>query len=214
MSIGYYNNTDEKSYYQMLLGQYRLLDDVCKEKAPAAVAVIERIIQKTEQNGAVSWEDVYSIEKALLLFLNREEMECKFLFILDMYREIASDKNLANRIKIKTSALNSISNETLQAELEELVDDLYRHLAVYASCRKSRRKITFLLLLFLIVLFAGAVAWLCTYDGTMPPMFYVIVAGSIGGVISAIRRLQGAADTDANVLTYIDLKYYLSCNRH
>ena len=207
MSICHKGRPDEKAYYKMLLGQYRLVDDARKGKTPTAVAVIEEIIKKAEQDGAICWEDLYTIDKALLLFLTREEMECRLLFLVDMYREIAGDKNLTSRLKIKISELPGVSDETLRGELEELVDDMYRHLALYTACRKSRRKIMASFLIFLVVLFACAVVLLCQNDGDIPPMFYVMITGSIGGMISAVRRLQDAADTDTNALTYIDLKY-------
>ena len=207
MSICHKRKPDEKAYYKMLRGQYRLMDDARKGKSPTAVAVIEEIIQKAEKNGDICWEDLYTIDKALLLFLTREEMECRLLFLTDMYREITGDKNLASRMKIKISELKGVSDETLRGEMEELVDDMYRHLALYTACRKNRSKIMLYLLIFLIFLFAASLVLLYQNDGNMPPMYYVMITGSIGGMISTIRRLQNVASTDTNALTYIDLKY-------
>jgi hypothetical protein len=207
MAICKGSSGDEKSYFRMLLGQYRLVDADRKGKAPAAVAAIDEIIQKGEQEDAVSWADLYTFEKALLLVLSRAEMECRLLFLADMYREIAGDKNFTSRTRIKMSELKGVTDEALQGELGELVDDLYRHLALYTACRENRRKIMCYLLVFLLALFVFSVVWLCLNDGNMPPMFYVMISGGIGGMISAARRLQDAASMDSNVLTYIDLKY-------
>ena len=207
MAICHKKKTDEKSYYKMLLGQYRLVDEARKSKTPTAVAVIDEVIQKADQTDPICWEDLYAIDKALLLFLTREEMECRLLFLVDMYQEIAGDKNLTSRMKIKVAELTGVSDETLRGELEELVDDMYRHLVLYTACRKSRSKIMMYLLGCLI--FFGCFAGILIYrsDGNMSPMFYVMIAGSVGGMISAVRRLLDVESTDTNTLTYIDLKY-------
>jgi hypothetical protein len=207
MAICHKGITDEKAYYKMLIGQYRLVDETRKGKTPTAAAVIEEVIRMAEQTGAICWEDLYTIDKALLQFLTREEMECRLLFLADMYREIAGDQNFASRIKIKIAELKGVSDETLRGELSELVDDMYRHLALYTACRKSRRKIMRSLVIFLLILLLCPVVLIFKYDGNMPPILYITIAGMIGGMVSAIRRLQEAASTDTNTLTYIDLKY-------
>jgi hypothetical protein len=207
MAIWHKGRTYEESSYTMLLGQYRLVDDARRVKKPTAVAVIEEIIQKTEQTGVICWEELHTMDKALLLFLTREEMECRLLFLANIYREVAGNNILTVRMKIKISELKGVSDETLRGEIEELVDDLYRHLTLYTVCRKNRSKITLCMVISLIFLLICIGVYLYQYDGEMPPMIYVMIAGSIGGMISAVRRLQGAASTEANALTYIDLRH-------
>ncbi len=207
MAIWHKGRTYEESSYTMLLGQYRLVDDARRGKKPTAVAVIEEIIQKKEQTGVICWEELHTMDKALLLFLTREEMECRILFLTNTYREIVGNNNLTVRMKIKITELMGVSDETLRGEIEELVDDMYRHLALYTACRKNRSKITLRLVLSLIFLLICIGVYLIQSNGDNSPMVYVMIAGSIGGMISAVRRLQGAASTEANALTYIDLRH-------
>ncbi len=204
--------TDEKSYFKMCLGRYRLVDDVHKEKVPRAVTVIDEVIQKVELNDAVCWEDLCILEKALLLFLTREEMECRLPFLADMYRSIVGDKTLTIRMKIKISDLKGVSDETLRGETEELIDDMYRHLALYSSCRKQRTRMIGTISSAVLILLALVCMMLFNPNFfTVPyfkaPMIYVIIAGGIGGMIGVIRRIQGMASINMNGLTYIDLKY-------
>ncbi len=207
MAIWHKGRTYEESSYTMLLGQYRLVDDARRDKKPTAVTVIEEIIQKTEQTGVICWEELHTMDKALLLFLTREEMECRILFLTNTYREIAGNNNLTIRMKIKITELKGVSDETLRGEIEELIDDMYRHLTLYTACRKNRSKITLRLVLSLIFLLICIGVYLIQSNGDNSPMVYVMIAGSIGGMISAVRRLQGAASTEANALTYIDLRH-------
>ena len=199
--------TIESDYFKLLSGEYALISTAAKSAAPEAVTVIDEIIRKQQVVGEISWGDLHIYDKALLMMLPREQLECRFPVIVDMYQEIAGDKHRDGRVRIPATELGSVSDELLRKQLGELADDIAVHLSLYAECRKYRSSIMKRLLYPMLVVFAAILSFVYFRDGEFPPLVYVIVSGSIGSLVSLIRRLQNSAGTDTNALNYLDLKY-------
>lgn len=198
---------DETMYFQVLVSEYRMLSEEVKQAAPRPAQVIDELIDAVKTGKQVTWEDLCTFDTALLAFLGRERLLSKLQMVADRYREIAGEKNYASRIRIRPAESDKATEEALRAQIRELLDDLYLHLKLYAGCRMSRNAVLWRILVPMAVLFLGFIAWLTLSHGEIPPIVYVIVSGSIGAMVSMIRRIQNSSHTDTHALTYLDLRY-------
>jgi hypothetical protein len=193
-------------YFQALVNEYRMVETALKNQSPQVVQVIDELIADVRGGKKVTSEDLCTFDTALLVFLDKERLVCKLPVVCDMYREIAGEKNLANRLRIKPADSAGATDIMLRAQIRELLNDLYLHLKLYAGCRRSRNAVLFRMLVPMTALFLGFIAWMELAKGEIQPIVYVIVSGSIGGLISTIRRVQDTTGSDTHALTFLDLK--------
>jgi hypothetical protein len=190
--------------WKALRTQYAGIDDTRRQKAPAAVAAIDDLLAKTDET-TVSLSHVYLLEKALIVLLTREELVPKYHFWLGICQEMAGESKAVERLAIKEPDLATVSEASLRETLQALLDELYRRVTLFSAYRQRQGTVLFQVIAVMSLLYLIFIVVLFFRDGKIPPLIYVVVAGSIGGMLGLIRRTQNAWDSEATLLNYLDV---------
>lgn len=200
-------NITETTYFQMLVNEYHLIPEVAKQSSPKVVQVLDELIAAAQDGSKATWSGNCAFEVALVHLFDKERLLCKLDMVVDKYRELVGEKRLVRRLRIKPADWQQSSDIQLRTQLGELLTDIHDHIELYAASRKSRNAILWRIVLPMSLLFLGFIAWMGVEAGEIPPIVYVIVAGSIGAMVSMIRRIQSSNGNDCNLLSCIDLAY-------
>ena len=202
-------------YFQQLVGLYRTMPrpppppagTVVQELVAAqlaAVAEANGIIARSER-GYIAWADIYRLEQAMLKLASLPELRRKAWSLRRDFSEIAGQDRYAAYLAANPPDAASAPEEDLRADLEQVLQEihwLYTVLPVQEQVRTLlvRRTVAVTAWVFGVLLLVVLVQLaLEGRDVRLQPITLVVAAGSFGGLISTIRRIQ-TTPLDENVV--------------
>ena len=171
----------------------------------------QQIVDKAEARENLTWGDTYILERSVFLMLPNSEVHQRLWCVEARYRDAVGDATAYETyLKVEAPKLTPESDEHARARLDNFIRELYRLYTVIdcrQTCGLSSLKRALLLTLWLqvpsivLVLLGKAFsqyAWLI-------PFSVVFAAGSIGGAVSFIRRLQSLPNRGESLGDFVEL---------
>ena len=175
------------SFAQELTGEFATLTTPYLNAS--AVAIIQAILAKDRDS--LEWSDTYNMEVALIELVTRPRLVAWCVSLLKEYEEFAGS---AHPLGTKLSDPDKVDDVTLRGSMAQIVSDLHwLYNTVYLQ-ELQRSELTKRLVwimggwfVFAMTLGLSSVYWL---HHDVPVVLLAIFAGSIGGFISTMQRIQ------------------------
>lgn len=207
--------------FNHLLGEYKSFTktEIRNPEAYRLAGIFEEAYLTEPEK--LTWGDLAALECLLLKLRTELELKERFWAIELRYKEVAFPSAYSQDAQLAKSEIDKLHGDELRVRIEIFACEFYR-VCVLAECRESIRAraskhVTLSMLVFLSLyasfhlffplihrIFPGVV------DLTRWVLPGVLVAGAMGGFVSAQRRIQGVTHHGESILDLINLRHCVS----
>lgn len=211
-----------ESYRKVLFGQYQSLTNPVAN--PAAKAEADKVVGMPVSE--IEWDDLYRLELAIIKLEPAIALRRRAWILRNEYKEMASPEEFKDYLASKPPPAEGDNDaEALRADLVRLQEELnWRYIVVWMLetfrgllLQRLVRWTTGVVVVALgLMCWGESVAFAGSWTNTNLPMLAaIVVSGIMGGLVSTIRRVQGArfasnADLDLTGLEQGNTSLYLS----